>query len=274
MQMPKSLSNALGYTLLLVGFLILPGCANMPDPGDPEAVAEYMQVNDPLEPLNRQVFAFNQGLDKAVFKPIAETYRVVMPQPARIGVHNFIENLKSPLILINTILQFDLDASMATIGRFLVNSTVGMLGIVDVAGELGVPAQKEDFGQTLAVWGMPSGPYIMLPVLGPSNPRDGLGRVVDYLMDPVNRVALNSDHTDLILARTGMEALVQRAENLDLLNEVEKSSLDFYAAIRSLYRQKRSHEISNGTAQTEAGLNRIPEAPEFPELNGEVVSRR
>lgn len=259
---------------MLTGPLILTGCANMPDPADPEAVAEYMQVNDPMEPLNRKVFAFNQGLDKAVFKPLAETYRDVVPQPARTGVHNFIVNLKAPLDLINSLLQFDLERSMMTIGRFLVNSTVGMFGIVDVAAELGAPPPKEDFGQTLAVWGVPAGPYIVLPVLGPSNPRDGVGRVVDFLMDPVNRVASNRDHSELVIARSGVGALDQKAENIDLLDEVEKSSLDFYAAIRSLYRQKRSHEILNGTTRAEIGSEDVSVFPETPDFGGDEVSRR
>ncbi len=241
-----------GVAWVVCALLLVTGCANMPDPGDREAVEEYLQINDPAEPLNRNIFAVNQSIDRSVIKPVAELYRDIVPATPRKGISNALNNLRSPVILLNNVLQGDLDQSVATIARFLVNSTVGMLGLADVAAELGVPAQDEDFGQTLAVWGVPSGPYMMLPLFGPSNPRDSVGLVVDLLTDPFNMWASNSHRSEIALSRAGVNAVNQRELNLEILNEVEKSSLDFYASIRSLYRQRRSHEISNGWDHNQA----------------------
>lgn len=246
----------------------------MPDPADREAVAEFMQINDPLEPTNRRIFAANRAFDSALLKPIAESYNDIVPATARQGIHNFLANLRSPVILLNDILQFDLDRSMATIARFMVNSTVGIFGLADAAAELGVPAHDEDFGQTLAVWGVPSGPFLMLPLLGPSNPRDTVGLVVDLLLDPLNMWASNTDHKELAYARAGIDIVDRRAGHLELLNEVEKSSLDFYAAIRILYRQRRTHEISNGVVSDWAEAGKSSEYPDNPDFDGEEVSRR
>ncbi len=246
----------------------------MPDPADPEAVIEFMQVNDPLEPTNRQIFAVNRGIDATVLKPIAETYRDMVPATARTGLSNFLNNLRTPVILLNNILQGELDHSMATISRFLVNSTVGIFGLADVAAELGMPAQPEDFGQTLAVWGVPSGPFLMLPLFGPSNPRDTVGLVVDMLTDPLNLWSTNTDRTELALSRAFVNTIDQRTANLELLNEVEKSSLDFYAAIRSLYRQRRTHEISNGLIQDQVDANLTAGFPDSPDINVNELSRR
>lgn len=246
----------------------------MPDPADREAVADFMQVNDPLEPANRQIFEVNRALDSALVKPIAETYVEIVPTKVRQSIHNFLANLRTPVILLNDILQLDLDRSVATVARFLVNSTVGIFGMADVAAELGVPAHSEDFGQTLAVWGIPSGPFLMLPILGPSNPRDTVGLVVDILTDPLNIWASNADHGELAYARMGVDVLDRRAGNLELLNEVEKSSLDFYAAIRSLYRQRRTHEISNGLVSVQAEVEKRSDYPDKPDFDGEEVSRR
>ena len=264
--MLKPFSSAI--VLILCALLIVSGCANMPDPADREAVADYMQVNDPLEPTNRNVFSINQGIDKGLLKPAAEFYRDMVPATARLGISNALNNLRTPVILLNNLLQGDLDRSVATLARFLVNSTVGMLGIADVAAELGVPPHSEDFGQTLAVWGIPSGPYLMLPIFGPSNPRDTVGLVVDVLTDPLNMWMSNTDRTELALSRAGVNVISQRELNLELLNEVEKSSLDFYAAIRSLYRQRRAHEISNGVVLDQADVDENIDFPKVSDIDG------
>ena len=175
------------WLVLLMGiFMLASGCANMPDPADPEAVAVYMQVNDPIEPTNRSVFALNNNLDKAILKPVAEAYSDSIPNAARLGIHNALNNLRTPVILLNDVLQGNLNRSLMTFMRFVINSTVGMFGLVDAASELGMARHIEDFGQTLAVWGVPSGSYLMLPVFGPSNSRDAVGLVMDFLTDPIN----------------------------------------------------------------------------------------
>ncbi len=256
---------------LLAAIVMLgPGCANMPDPADREAVLEYMQVKDPIEPLNRQIFAVNQGLDNTIFKPAAEVYRAAVPETARQGVHNFMRNLRTPLVLLNDLLQGDIDRAVITFSRFMVNSTAGILGLADVAAELGVVGHNEDFGQTLAIWGVPSGPYLMLPVLGPSSPRDTVGLVMDVLTSPLNAWATNSGHSELVWSRVGVEALDQRTMNIDILDDVEKSSLDFYAAIRSLYRQRRAYEISNekeSVLSQGLGVVTYPDIPDYDDAN-------
>jgi phospholipid-binding lipoprotein MlaA len=234
---------------LLICVLLVGACATPPDSSDPAAVAEYEEVNDPIEPFNRTVFDFNQFLDKLLFKPLAIFYRGFIPPEARDGVGNFLNNLKSPVVLINNFLQGDIDAAGVTFTRFLMNSTIGVAGFGDPASHRGWERRSEDFGQTLAVWGVPEGPYLILPFLGPSNPRDTTGIVVDtFIFDPVNWYirAGGGDRRGWGFARTGMTALDRRAANFEEIDDLEKSSLDYYAALRSLYRQFRTSQIYNG----------------------------
>ncbi|MDE0993454.1 MAG: VacJ family lipoprotein [Rhodospirillales bacterium] len=255
-------------------FMLASGCANLPDPADPEAVAVYMQVNDPIEPTNRSVFALNNNLDKAILKPVAEAYSDSIPNAARLGIHNALNNLRTPVILLNDVLQGNLNRSLMTFMRFVINSTVGMFGLVDAASELGMARHIEDFGQTLAVWGVPSGSYLMLLFFGPSNPRDAAGLVVDFLTDPINIWTSHAEQLEISLGRDGAHAINKRALNLELLNEVEKSSLDFYAAIRSLYKQRRGNEISNGIVNTLLQTSGLTNYPGLQELDDEELSRR
>ncbi|MBC8445058.1 MAG: VacJ family lipoprotein, partial [Rhodospirillaceae bacterium] len=233
--------------MLALASLMMTGCATAPSSNDPEAVAEYQEINDPGEPTMRAIFAFNQALDKGILKPVAQAYRTVAPEKVRTGVHNFLNNLRTPVIFFNDVLQGEFQRAIATLVRFLSNTTVGILGFNDTAGDLGLDYHNEDFGQTLAVWNMSEGPYLMLPVFGPSNPRDVIGRVVDFFIDPLNIWAKNSDEEWTIYARTAVEAVDFRALHYDTIEDLEKSSLDFYAAVRSLYRQRRTDEINNGT---------------------------
>ncbi len=231
--------------LALASFMMV-GCATAPDPDDPEAVAEYQEINDPGEPTMRAIFAFNQALDKGVLKPVAAAYREVTHEKIRSGVHNFLNNLRSPVIFFNDVLQGEFKRAIATLMRFLINTTFGALGISDTAGDMGIDYHNEDFGQTLAVWNMPEGPYLMLPVFGPSNPRDAIGRVVDFFIDPLNIWAKNVDEEWTIYTRTAVDAVDFRALHYDTIEDLEKSSLDFYASVRSLYRQRRNDQINNG----------------------------
>lgn len=247
-SMGDRLSVAARGALVAIALALLAGCATPPPADDKEAVAEYQRINDPIEPLNRAVFGFNQGLDKLIIKPVTAAYRAALPDGLRRSIHNFLANLRSPVIFFNDVMQGNFDRAGTTASRFLINSTVGLLGFSDAAAGLGLEPHREDFGQTLAVGGIGEGPYLVLPVFGPSNPRDAVGIVVDFLIDPLYWWAVNTDHRGLLLARSGMNGIDTRDQLWDVLEDLEKSSIDYYAAIRSLYRQRRKDEINNGAA--------------------------
>jgi phospholipid-binding lipoprotein MlaA len=261
--MPITAKNLLRAALLAV---MLAGCATPPDRSDPEAYAEFVALNDPLEPLNRVVFDFNEALDAMFLRPWADFYRLVLPPPVREGVHNFLTNLRSPIVLANDLMQGEFERAGTTTGRFIINSTLGIGGLADWATDLGLPYHSEDFGQTLAVWGLPEGPFLMLPLLGPSNPRDATGLAVDnLLLDPIAWwVRANpSERSWVAYLRTTGQIIDARAQTADELDDLRRSSLDFYAAIRSLYRQFRRAEIYQGQPPPlEAG----PSLEDFPAI--------
>ena len=222
----------------------LAACATPPE--GQEAVAEFAEVNDPLEPLNRVIFGFNLALDKALVRPVAIAYRDVIPKPGRNGVRNFLDNLETPVVLANDVLQGSADRAGTTAGRFAINSTIGIAGVLDLAAGFGLARHDEDFGQTLGVWGFPEGPYLVLPLLGPSPPRDSVGLVVDYFVDPLTYVFDNNDVEWLSFVRYGVRSLDSRSRVVETLDEIERTSIDFYATVRSLYRQQRADQIRNG----------------------------
>lgn len=226
---------------LALAVAVLPGCATQPPPEDKEALAEYEQTNDPFEPTNRAIFEFNQALDRALIKPAAQGYRAAIPEWGRNRIDDFLDNMNAPVIFLNDVLQGEFGRAVETVGRFVMNSTFGVLGIMDVAEHAGIKPHSEDFGQTLAVWGVPEGPYVMLPLLGPTNPRDGIGMGVDSVADPIGWYA----PTWADITRTVVSGIGTREEYLDVLDEVERSSLDYYASIRSMYRQNRVKQIKN-----------------------------
>lgn len=267
--MPKNVHRLLRVVAAAV-MVAVGGCATPPDrSADPEAYAEFRALNDPLEPLNRTVFGFNQALDAMFIRPLADFYRLLLPPPFREGVHNVLNNLRSPVVLANDLLQGEFDRAGTTTGRFLINSTLGVGGLADWATDFGLPRHDEDFGQTLAVWGSPEGPYLVLPVIGPSNPRDAVGLAVDsFVLDPFGlMMTLNVDPewvSTLSYTRLGMTIIDVRSQNVDELDDLQKSSLDFYAALRSLYRQYRWSEIWQGRPPpSEAGpsLEDLPPIP-------------
>lgn len=228
--------GALPAVLASLLWLLLAG------PGVAPAYAQADE-NDPLEPVNRAVFAFNHTLDGLILEPAAIMYRTATPRVMRDGVTNFLNNLRTPVILANDLLQGEWQRAEHTLGRFMLNTILGFGGLIDVGTHVGMPERHdEDFGQTLAKYGVGSGPYLMVPLLGPSNPRDLTGRVVDFLFDPLFFVA----PTDVSLARFGASTVDFRERNLDTINELERSSLDLYAATRTLVRQLRASEIRNG----------------------------
>jgi phospholipid-binding lipoprotein MlaA len=229
----RGLFSAVGVSL----FVFLAGCADVQDPSG---------ANDPYENWNRQVFDFNQSVDKAVIKPVAQAYVQVLPEPARNGIHNFIVNLDLPITFANDILQGEFGRGGETVARFTVNSTIGIAGFVDVATDIGIPFHTEDFGQTLAVWGAGEGPYLVLPIVGPDPPRDVVGQGVDIVLDPWTWWPHFDGKFWVSAGKSVIGGIDLRARNLDSLDSIERSSIDFYASVRSLYRQNRNNEIRNG----------------------------
>jgi phospholipid-binding lipoprotein MlaA len=195
---------------------------------------------DPYEPFNRSVYEFNRGLDTFVFRPLAELYRGGVPSPARDSIHNAMSNLGSPLTFVNDVLQLEGDRALDTFARFLINSTLGIAGLFDVATEMGIEQHQQDFGQTLASAGIESGPYFMLPILGPSNPRDLLGRIADVFIDPFNIIMYRNDLDSVTYIRTGTDLLDHRERSIEFTDRIDKS-LDPYAQYRSLYIQNREY---------------------------------
>lgn len=206
--------------------------------------------NDPYEHTNRAIFAFDQKLDHAVARPIAVFYNHAVPEFARDGVHNFLGNLDAPVTLGNDVLQGSPSRAGQTLGRMVINSTLGVAGLVDVAAKMGIPRHDEDFGQTLGVWGAGEGPYLVLPLQGPSNPRDLTGDVADIFMDPLTYLRFHN-YALYMGIRSGMEIVDLRARNVENLDAIERTSVDLYATTRSLYRQHRNSEIHNGAPDTE-----------------------
>ncbi len=230
----------------LLAATLLSACATRPPASDPEAVAEFEQTNDPAEPTNRAMLRVHEGIDTVLLRPAAEFYRVVTPPPVRTGIRNVLGNLRSPVILLNDMLQGQPRRAGDTLGRFVINSTLGLGGIFDVAADhFGVPGHSEDFGQTLAVWGVGEGPYMFIPVLGPTNPRDLLGFGVDIVTNPFTWLGQGPEVNALLWARTGMTVVDTREGVMDTLDDVYRTSLDPYATLRSGYRQRRQAEIEN-----------------------------
>lgn len=242
---------------------LLAACAT--PPADPAARVAFEQANDPLEPLNRKTFAFNLFVDHLLFRPVAKAYVAVIPDDARAAVHHVLDNMKEPTLFFNNMLQGEFKRAEITVGRFLVNSTVGFGGLVDVMALSGVERQPADFGQTLYTWGVSSGPYLILPLLGPSNPRDAIGGGVDSYADPATILAKSEDVTELLTYRFVLAGVEERAAVLDVLDDLEKNSVDFYAQLRSLSQQHRAAELNHGKApQTTPGLYDDPGASPAP----------
>lgn len=225
-------------------------CATRPPASDPAALAEYEETNDPLEPTNRVFYVINNGIDTVLLRPAAQAYRFVFPQPVRNGVHNLLSNLSTPVLLGNDILEAKPRRAGDTTMRFLINTTVGVVGVFDVAKDWGYPAHDAGFGTTLALWGLPEGPFLFLPVLGPSNPRDAVGFGVDTAMDPFTWVGQGAAVTALNWSRYAVSAVDQRERVLDAVDQIKKTALDPYATFRSLYRQHRASEIEEARNDT------------------------
>jgi phospholipid-binding lipoprotein MlaA len=225
--------NNLATILLVAGTsLVLGACSTN---------SEYREgsMTDPFESSNRTIFAFNKAVDKVVIHPVVKGYRFIVPEPGRKGLRHFLRNLKSPVTLANEVLQGDVDGAGKVVLRAVVNTLVGVGGVFDVAGAEGYEYEQEDFGQTLGAWGVGHGPYLVLPILGPSSARDYAGYIVDSFADPLRWYLFNIDEEGWYYAKVGVEYLDLRESLVDVLEELEKSSIDYYAAVRSTYYQRR-----------------------------------
>jgi phospholipid-binding lipoprotein MlaA len=280
LSVPQSLRPLFGVVALSV---FLAACAANPDtasrhPGDPEftqiaqtgsdgwADSESEDFgpepgdNDPLEVPNRMFFAFNEAVDFMIIRPVAVTYRFIVPTGVRNSVRYFLRNLRTPVILANDLLQGDLERAEITFTRFFINSTIGLLGVFDIAAESGFTYHDEDFGQTMGTYGAGEGFYLVLPILGPSSLRDGGGRIVDIFLDPLTYLAPQ----EIGLGRAVATGIDYRSRNIEELDELKSDSLDFYARIRSLYRQFWENEINNGAPSGGS--------PNFSEIPGQSSS--
>jgi len=228
--------------VLFSALIMVSGCVVL---DSPEKIAQVEETNDPFEPANRYIFEVNRFLDEFMLKPAAAWYDAALPQPAQDGVQRFLANLRLPWTAVNDFFQGRPDRVYQAVARFVINSTVGILGLFDVATGWGFPHHDEDSGQTFATMGAPEGPYLMLPIFGPSNPRDAFGLVVDYLVDPVNIVGRNNGIENVSTIRGATTAIDNRNRNGQVIEDLEKRSTDFYATVRSVYRQRRDAQIQN-----------------------------
>jgi phospholipid-binding lipoprotein MlaA len=225
-------------TLAVVGLVLavlLSGCANAP-------AREDRDPHDPFERYNRAVYRFNDALDRNVARPVAVVYQEKVPQPARTGVNNFANNLSYPVVIVNNALQGKFGDAVADTGRFVINTTIGILGIFDPASKLGLERNNEDFGQTLGVWGAGPGPYLVLPILGPSTVRDASGLAVDsFYFDPMVTEIDTPDRYGVFLLR-GIDTRARLLEADRFLED----EFDPYITIREAYLQRRRHLIYDG----------------------------
>ena len=253
----------------MLALLAAPSLAFAQDePGQSEAPVAVAQEaeeapGDPWEGFNRDMFAVHESVDRAVIEPVGRGYRAVTPRPLREGVLNFLRNLRGPVIFANDVLQGEFGRAGVTAARFGVNTTIGVVGVFDPATSMGLERHDEDFGQTLAVWGVPSGPYVFVPLFGPTNLRDGAGRIVDVVFDPLSWA--RGDDADLWRgARTVTAGVAAREQLLEAVDDVRANSVDPYASVRTSYGLLRDSAIQNGRTDVQD----LPEFDDIPESEG------
>lgn len=236
--------RSVSLVLALTGSLLLGACSTGSQESRRVVVGDIV-IDDRFEETNRAIFAFNDVVSDTVIHPIVEGYRFAVPKPARTGIRNVLLNLKSPVTLLNQLLQGDLDGAGNVITRAAVNTFIGLGGLIDVAGHEGYEYESEDFGQTMAVWGIGHGPYLVGPVVGPSSLRDFAGYAVDSFADPLRYYLHNIDEEEWYYVKVGIEYLDLRESFIDVLEDLEASSIDYYAAVRSTYYQRRQALIND-----------------------------
>lgn len=243
----KSVQAALFGPVSVLAAFALSACATV----TPE------NAEDPYEDFNRSMYAFNDGLDKAVLEPVAKGYRAVTNEPIRGGVSNFLDNLGEPVTFANEVLQGKVGNAAGTVGRFVINTTVGIVGIFDPAGAMGIERTDEDFGQTLGVWGVKPGPYLVLPLMGSTNPRDLFGFGFDVAADPLNYLEFDGDSTARVMVPvakgvSGRESAIETVESV-------RSQVDPYTTVRRFYVRNRAALTGN----SEPASNEIEKLPDY-----------
>lgn len=255
----------------LVSVLALTACLAVPTLASAQEAAPASDIarsadtsNDPWEGFNRNLFGVHQAIDGAVLEPVARGYRAITPRPLRTGVVNFLRNLKSPVVFANDVLQGEVGRAGNTVGRFAINTTLGIGGIFDPATSMGLERHEEDFGQTLAVWGVPTGPYLFVPLLGPTTVRDGAGRIIDTAFDPLTWA--DFDDVDTVrAARTVIAGIAQREALIDQIDAFEAQGGDLYVTYRSAYEVSREAAIRNGRAD-------VQDLPDFDDIDEEPAT--
>jgi phospholipid-binding lipoprotein MlaA len=253
--MTNLVSGKLAPILGLASFLLLAGCATPPPADDPDAVADFQQINDPLEPMNRTIFDFNDWLDRNALKPAALAYRAVFPRFIRDRIADALANLKSPWIFASDLLQGNVTRGGVTLGRFVLNTTFGVGGMMDVATPLGLPGHAADLGETFALWGVDEQFYLVLPLFGPSNPRDAAGLVIESTLDPLNYYLADNKMRWVGTIRFVVSGLSKREAFIEPIDDIKRTSLDYYSAMRSLYRQQRESQIQDARTGDQVPAN-------------------
>jgi phospholipid-binding lipoprotein MlaA len=261
-------ASGLFLFIVLAILLSIAGCATnggRPD-GSSGQPAERAGSDDPLEPFNRAMYTFNDKLDRYFLKPVAKGYRAVVPSPARKGVSNFFSNLREPIVFVNDALQGKFKHAAGDLGRFVTNTTIGVFGLFDVATHFGLERHNEDFGQTLGVWGVKEGPYLVLPFFGPSSFRGGIGLYADYQTYPPSHMEEQSTASKLYL----LEAISTRAQLLEAGDILEQAAgQDPYVFVREAYRQRRRSLVRDGANAGPAPLDPSIFEEEEPAAEGE-----
>lgn len=250
-------------TLLIAATLATSMTMSACSSSDKSAIyAGDIEINDPFEGTNRAIFAFNNTVDDAIINPVIKGYRSAVPTPARKGLSNFISNIGAPIDFMNQILQGDVSGAGDTLVRTTINTVLGLGGLIDLAGHEGIEHEDEDFGQTLGTWGVGHGPYVVVPIIGPSSLRDYAGHLVDAFADPVRIYASNVDEMHIYYTKAGLTYFDLRESLMDVLTELEKSSIDYYATTRSAYYQNREAAVNDKNTDHEV-VSEIPDYEDF-----------
>lgn len=252
-------NNKLASVSAILAALAISACSSVPQTQAEKA--DLRAANDPIESVNRVVFDVNDFLDRLLIRPLAELYRAMIPPPLRDRVSGIVKNMSEPVIMANNMMQGDFTKAGKTFARFMTNTTLGGAGMFEVANHFNLPRQTGDFGQTLYSWGVGEGAYIVLPLLGPSNIRDAVGMGVDSVMSPWQYLAaMGSTMTKdtFTISSTVASGITRREENIEGMDALREGSLDFYAQMRSVYRQYRAKQL---------GASLASEVPKFEEYD-------
>jgi phospholipid-binding lipoprotein MlaA len=255
-------TKSVAVATLAAAALMLGACAT--PPADPAERAAFERLNDPFEPTNRAIFEANLFADKWLIEPVAEGYRDGVPELLQVWIRNFLRWLHEPTILANNLMQGEISRAGRTTARFMINTLLGPAGLRDMAKQQGFDQEVGDFGQTLHVWGFPEGPYLMLPLIGPSNVRDGVGIAVDGLIDPMRFAAITSTGA-VTWGRFALQGIDDRAQVIDVFDELKRNSIDFYSQLRSLMRQRRAAQLHEPPPEAQIDTNDLYSDPDAPQ---------